>query len=298
KVSVYAGSGAEARRDGTFSTAAFAQTSGLALQDGKLFAADSESSTLRAIDPKAGTVKTIAGGDLFAFGDNDGQGDAVRLQHPLGITSAGDSLYLTDTYNSKIKRLDPKTGTVSTVYSGGLNEPGGLSYDDGNIFIADTNNGAIKRYDIATKKAEAITFTGLQAPAAIAPVAAPEAPVVLAAGTQVLAPGAKGKVVLDVKLPKGFHLNRAAPLKLTAKASGAGVKLGQTTLTGNKFNLPLEVPIQVAQSGKGSIDLNAFVGYCDEGTGAVCKVEIVKRRIDFEVRDGGKQELRVGVELP
>ncbi|RYG99189.1 MAG: redoxin domain-containing protein, partial [Alphaproteobacteria bacterium] len=63
KVSVYAGSGAEARRDGTFSTAAFAQTSGLALQDGKLFAADSESSTLRAIDPKAGTVKTIAGGD-------------------------------------------------------------------------------------------------------------------------------------------------------------------------------------------------------------------------------------------
>jgi thiol-disulfide isomerase/thioredoxin len=298
EVSVYAGSGAEARRDGSFQDAAFAQTSGLAVLGNRIFAADSETSTLRTLDLKNSTVTTVAGGDLFEFGDRDGRGDDVRLQHPLGITTDGTSLYFADTYNSKIKRLDPATSTVSTVFGGNLNEPGGLSFDNGAIFIADTNNGLIKRYDIASKTAKAITFAGLLPPTASAPAPAAETPFVVAGQTQVLAPGAKGKVVLDVKLPKGFHLNRAAPLKLTAKASGAGVTLGQTTISGNKFNLPLEVPIQIAKSGRGSVDLNAFVGYCDEGTGAVCKVEIVKRRIDFEVREGGKSEIRLGVDLP
>jgi thiol-disulfide isomerase/thioredoxin/sugar lactone lactonase YvrE len=298
KVSVYAGSGAEARRDGSFGDAAFAQTSGLALQGDRLFAADSESSTLRALDLKATTVKTVAGGDLFDFGDKDGQGDAVRLQHPLGITSDGKNLYFADTYNSKIKRLDPTTDTVSTVFSGNLSEPGGLSFDDGAIFIADTNNGAIKRLDLATKTTKVITFDGLKPPvlAALAPIAA--TPVVVEGQTQILAPGTSAKFVLDVKLPKGFHLNREAPLKLTAKANGSGIKFGQTTLSGAKFQLPLELPMQTAKSGKGNIDITAFISYCNDGTGAICKVESVKRRVDFEVRDGGATEIRVGVDLP
>lgn len=298
QVEVFAGSGAEARRDGPFHDAAFAQTSGLALQGDQLFVADSESSTLRSLDLNTSTVKTVAGGDLFNFGDKDGRGDNVRLQHPLGITSDGHSLFLTDTYNSKIKRLDPQTGEVKTVFSGGLNEPGGLSYSDGALFIADTNNGTIKRLDLATNKATTLTFVGLKPPTAVAPAPAPQTPFVVTAQRQTLAPGTTAKVILDVKLPKGFHLNREAPLKLTVKASGTGAKPLQSTISGTKFVLPLEVPIQVGKSGRGSIDLNAFISYCNDGTGAICKVENVKRRVDFEIGEGGVREVRLSAKLP
>ena len=44
----------------------------------------------------------------LSFGDVDGSGDNVRLQHPLGVVSLGDKVLIADTYNHKIKELDPK----------------------------------------------------------------------------------------------------------------------------------------------------------------------------------------------
>jgi hypothetical protein len=71
----YAGSGREARVDGPVDEAAFAQPSGLALHHAILHVADSESNIIRAIDlPPRNTVRTLAGGDLFEFGDKDGRG--------------------------------------------------------------------------------------------------------------------------------------------------------------------------------------------------------------------------------
>ena len=73
-----------------------------------LFVADAESNTIRAVQlPPANTVTTIAGGDLFEFGDQDGRGDAVRLQHPLGLAARDGRVFIADTYNHKIKMLDP-----------------------------------------------------------------------------------------------------------------------------------------------------------------------------------------------
>ena len=79
--------GQEARIDGTIEEAAFAQPSGLAVSTATcMYVADAESNIIRAIDlPPANRVRTLAGGDLFEFGDVDGKGDAVRLQHPLGL---------------------------------------------------------------------------------------------------------------------------------------------------------------------------------------------------------------------
>ncbi|MEZ6071614.1 MAG: hypothetical protein R3C10_15455 [Pirellulales bacterium] len=45
-------------------------------------------------------------GRLFIFGDVDGSGDEVRLQHPLGVAWYEGVLYVADTYNSKIKAVD------------------------------------------------------------------------------------------------------------------------------------------------------------------------------------------------
>ena len=85
EVSTFAGSGREARQDGPLLEAGFAQPSGITSDGKKLYIADSESNIIRAIDLASGQVETLVGGDLFEFGDVDGAGDDVRLQHPLGV---------------------------------------------------------------------------------------------------------------------------------------------------------------------------------------------------------------------
>ncbi len=116
-VKTYAGRGAEACVDGTLSESAFAQPSGITTDGQELYIADSEVSTIRGVglvEPQ--TVRTICGsGDLFAFGDVDGQGYDVRLQHCLGIEYAQNYLWVADTYNHKIKLVSPSTGNCQTV---------------------------------------------------------------------------------------------------------------------------------------------------------------------------------------
>lgn len=108
RVDVFAGSGAEARVDGTLDDAAFAQPSGIATDGANLYIADSETSSIRRIDLVTGRVTTLAGEDLFAFGDVDGSGATVRLQHPLGVAYADGALLIADTYNHKSQAARPR----------------------------------------------------------------------------------------------------------------------------------------------------------------------------------------------
>jgi sugar lactone lactonase YvrE len=155
----YAGSGREARIDGGPDEAAFAQPSGIVIAGATMYVADSESNIVRAIAlPPVNKVRTIAGGDLFEFGDVDGRGDRARLQHPLGITAARGVLFVADTYNHKIRTINPETGDVRTFAGQGVEgasdgpaavatfyEPGGISATSDALYIADTNNHAIRR---------------------------------------------------------------------------------------------------------------------------------------------------------
>jgi sugar lactone lactonase YvrE/thiol-disulfide isomerase/thioredoxin len=160
----YAGTGEEARRDGAVNQAAFAQPSGLAATGNTLFVADAEANTIRAVElPPVNTVTTVAGGDLFEFGDRDGAGDAVRLQHPLGLTARDGRVFIADTYNHRIKMLDPASGKVSTLATG-FYEPGGLSIAGNTLFVADTNNHALRMVDLETRKVETLTIQGLTPP--------------------------------------------------------------------------------------------------------------------------------------
>src|SRR6185312_16894309 len=168
----FAGSGREARIDGPVREAGFAQPSGMATDGKKLYIADSESNIIREIDLAGSTVKTLVGGDLFEFGDVDGSGDDVRLQHPLGLLTFGDKLLIADTYNHKIKQLDPKKETVSTLFGTGkpgqadgaspsFYEPGGLTLANDKLYVADTNNHAIRVVDLKTKQVSTLRLNGL-----------------------------------------------------------------------------------------------------------------------------------------
>jgi thiol-disulfide isomerase/thioredoxin len=105
-VAPFAGTGAEARFDAPNAEAAFAQPSGIASDGKKLWVADSESNVIREIDLQKETVETLVGGDLYEFGDKDGEEDEVLLQHPLGVTLYDGKILIADTYNHKIKLLE------------------------------------------------------------------------------------------------------------------------------------------------------------------------------------------------
>jgi DNA-binding beta-propeller fold protein YncE len=154
----FAGSGAEARVDGAIADAAFTQPSGLAMAGDTIYVADAEGNIVRRVDlPPKNTVTTLAGGNLFDFGDVDGTGDAVRLQHPQGIATDGQRVYIADTYNHRIKVLDPATRTVQTLAGTGkpgladgrldraqFDEPGGLSLVGRMLYVTDANNHAVR----------------------------------------------------------------------------------------------------------------------------------------------------------
>jgi len=134
------GSGAEELHDGSHREAALAQTMGIALARDVLIAADAESSAVREVDLGAsGGVRTIVGTGLFDFGDVDGTGDAVRLQHPQGIAVAPDGRVLVcDSYNDSLRWLDRAERRVTT-WVRGLHEPGGIAIGARGAYVADTN---------------------------------------------------------------------------------------------------------------------------------------------------------------
>jgi DNA-binding beta-propeller fold protein YncE len=166
----FAGSGMENLMDGPRFRSCFAQPSGLTSDGRNLFVADSEVSAVRAVPlDGSGAVSTLVGTGLFDFGDVDGIGQAVRLQHALGIVYVEGKLYIADTYNSKIKVIDPATHSCQT-FAGDdrraklFNEPGGISYAGGKLYVADTNSHRIQVIDLKTKEVSTLKLQGVEPP--------------------------------------------------------------------------------------------------------------------------------------
>ena len=148
RIGPFIGSGQEHHIDGPPEEAALAQPSGMVLAGQYLFFVDSETSSVRAYQMDARQVGTMVGQGLFDFGDVDGRGEAVRLQHPLGITLGERDLYIADTFNNKIKALRMQDGSVRTLAGSGdtsaFSEPGGLDRAGPFLIVADTNNPRLR----------------------------------------------------------------------------------------------------------------------------------------------------------
>jgi thiol-disulfide isomerase/thioredoxin len=287
EVSIFAGSGREARVDGPLLQSGFAQPSGIAARDNKLYVADSESNIIRAVDVGEGTVQTLVGGDLFDFGDVDGSGDDVRLQHPLGIISVGDRLLIADTYNHKIKELDPKRRRVVSLFGTGkpgqadgpspsFYEPGGLSVANGKLYIADTNNHAVRVIDLKTKQAATLKINGLTPPVknmqALEKTDGPNAEETKV-GAQEIRAGANGVLQIDVQLPAGYHLNPMAPQRYKVSVDGNAVSFNEKNAaqTSKDLKLPLRIPL-TATAGMASIRAQVTLFYCREDNTGTCHI--------------------------
>lgn len=152
----FVGSGREDIVDGPADEAALAQPSGLTAGDFRLYVADAETSAVRGVRLPDGSVSTLVGKGLFEFGDRDGRNAEARLQHPLGIAydRRRRSVWISDTFNHKIKRIDIETKEVSTQFGQGLNEPGGISLWRDELWIADTNHHTVRCLDLRTGACE------------------------------------------------------------------------------------------------------------------------------------------------
>jgi thiol-disulfide isomerase/thioredoxin len=140
EIGAWAGSGVEDHIDGPMQEAAFAQPSGLSKVGPWVMIADSEVSSIRAIDLNQGEAQTISGGGLFDFGDRDGGPEEMAFQHPMDLAVLGQDLYVADTYNHKIRVVDLPTMECRTLVDRGtLNEPSGICVVGERLLVADTN---------------------------------------------------------------------------------------------------------------------------------------------------------------
>lgn len=276
-VAAFSGNGRENIVDGPPAEVNFAQPSGLALLDNTLYVADSEVSGLRAVNTATGNVVTIVGKGLFVFGDKDGRGDDVRLQHALGLAENGDNLLLADTYNHRIKRVNPATREVTSLYGTGkpgaaptdgqpaFFEPGGLAVAGGNLYVADTNNHRVMMINLATSSANEVMIDGLTAPDR--PSRESETSATLVPSVVLDSQASTLTITLRASLPAGAHPSPEAPM-LVKMTDGEKV-LFQTTLRTDKLPVVVEVP-HGSIKGLGSVTIEWRYAWCTEGNTAVC----------------------------
>jgi DNA-binding beta-propeller fold protein YncE len=162
---LFAGDGRAALADGPALSASLDHPSDLCGDGHRLFVADSQAGAVRAIalDGKP-TVTTIVGAGSAELGDVDGIGERVRLRRPTGIAFDG-LVFIADTGNHKIKRLEPSTRETKKfigsgepgradgpLYQSQLRDPEGVAVRDKFVYVADTNNHAIRVGDMKSMR--------------------------------------------------------------------------------------------------------------------------------------------------
>jgi len=143
---------------------------------GNLFIADTNNDRIRQVNLSTGIITTVAGGGTGDLGD-DGLAKAATLSAPYAVAiDASGNLFIADTFNHRIRKVDHVTHIITTVAGNGiagsggddgaakeasLNQPSGVAIDSsGNLLIADTNNARIRKLDLSTGKITTVAGGG------------------------------------------------------------------------------------------------------------------------------------------
>ncbi|BBN12735.1 phosphoglycolate phosphatase [Marchantia polymorpha subsp. ruderalis] len=312
----FSGDGYERNLNGkNGSSTSYAQPSGLSLgPDGQqMFIADSESSSVRAVDLRSGGSQLLAGGDpvfadnLFQFGDKDGFGSKALLQHPLGVLYGSDGLiYVADSYNHKIKVLEKGSQKVTSLAGLGkagfkdgpassaqLSEPAGLAQGpNGKIYVADTNNSLIRVLNVGANPPtiETLELKGVPPPPP-APASAPRRlRRRLTSDVEIVnvdpVSSMNGDLELQISLPKEFHFTAEAQSKfeVDVEPDGSVSIEPMNGIIGNDGRAKLRFSRSSNDSSSGSVRISCKVYYCQED--AVC----LYKGVAFEVPFNSAQE--------
>lgn len=151
----------------------FNRPTGITADDTNIYVADSGSNSIRFIEIATNKVTMVVGSATGLAGSADSTDKTAALfNQPIGITTDGVNLYVTDYNNATVRRVVIATGAVYTVagISGTIgstdgfqgnalfNRPGHITTDGTNLFLTDFNNRTIRKIVIST--GEVTTIAG------------------------------------------------------------------------------------------------------------------------------------------
>ena len=204
---------------------------------GDLFFADAATHLVRRIDHATGSLTTVAGNGVQGYSGDGGPALSASIDTPSGIAVDGaGNLYLADTHNQRIRRVDAATGVITSIAGTGLSGfsgdgsraasaalrlPRGVSLDSaGNLYIADSSNHRIRRIDAATGTMTTIagdgtqTYAGDTSPAVTASLDSPRG--------VTLSPGASLPTLSDTANGRVRQVDAAAVIHTIAGLGGGG----------------------------------------------------------------------------
>jgi len=287
-IEVFAGTSREGIDDGSRLTqATLAQPSGMATDGRFLYWVDPESSSVRRVALDGEIVETLVGTGLFDWGDADGGAGAAKIQHAQGIAVVDGTVIIADTYNQKIKALNPATRELRTIAGDGMrgwsdgegpvaefDEPGGLSEARGKVYVADTNNHLVRIVDPVSGETDTLVLSNV----GVAKGGAGSGRVVRATlAEQAVAPGATN-LRLVLRTPESYHLNSLAPSRLVLTSSNpAVIALGETEISWSTDEGVIEVPVPVVlANGEATITATGHAYFCETGEEALCLIQALE----------------------
>jgi hypothetical protein len=241
----------------------------------------------------------------------DGDAGRARLQHPLGVAWRDGLVWVADTYNSRIKVIDPAKKSVRTLAGSGkkafadgrlgeaaFDEPGGLAWLGGKLYIADTNNHQIRILDPVAKSVSSLELRGLEKLSRGRMDRFRGRTLDL--GEREVRSGA-ATLALDVVLPDGYKFNQDAPFFMRWKAAegnGLRFKLQADQVDFKQARFPLEVPIE-QEGGRADLTIDTVVYYCTSQSSA-CYVDPIRVKLAVRGTPSGPpvSEVKITVRKP
>ncbi|HKJ31229.1 MAG TPA: thioredoxin-like domain-containing protein [Balneolales bacterium] len=302
----FAGSGAEGLSEGTRRQVPMAQPSGITTDGKYLYVAEPEASAVQKVGLGSDNkVTTIVGKGLFVFGDKDGkEGSQVLLQHDLGIALWQGKLIVADTYNNKIKEIDPNTGKTTTLFGGkegykdgvGKNalfdEPGGVSVLGNWLYIADTNNHLIRKANLNTHKVETLTLTNLKKMELHTEKEESPGKIVLLK-TQDVHSGPV-QISLNIQLPKGYKFNTDASNRFILKtAKGQKIFQGKKVAELNKPAFPHHIDVNLKGITNDTLYVDTYAYFCNDKTLDLCLYQGIRYKIPLQITSSGSKTIKI-----
>ncbi len=145
--------------------------------DGAIYITEVSNHRVRRLDLKSGQLTTVAGTGRKGYSGDGGPATAAELNEPYEVRfDQAGNMYFVEMKNAVIRRVDAKTGIISTIagtgeagYSGDggpatkatFRQPHSIALDGhGSMYIADIGNHRIRRLDLNSGKVETIAGTG------------------------------------------------------------------------------------------------------------------------------------------
>ncbi len=143
---------------------------GLAVDaSGDLYIADSIHEVIRKVNVQTGIITTVAGNGRFGYSGDGRSAVDAELDFPLALALDGSgNLFIADFGNCRIRKVNAKTGIITTFAGGGtgngpvcilsddgqpaakagINFPGGVAVDSsGNVYISDPTDDVVRMVD-------------------------------------------------------------------------------------------------------------------------------------------------------